>query len=93
LPGSEFDDALNEARDYHEKHPPLEFIGRPVSPPALQKNVERLERKKDLIEKVNEGTVAELIDEHREKLMVPFKNKSVPPKIAGEIVDKLILSS
>lgn len=92
LPGSDFDDALAEAKDYHEKHPPLELLGVPSHEVTLcPEHVELLEREKDAVAENNKETIAKLLKEHREKVMLPFLQKMVPEDLAGEIADKLVL--
>lgn len=92
LPGGTFDEALSEAIKYHEEHPPLEFVGGPTTPPANPAHIERLERKKDLIEEVNASTIEQLLKEHRSQIIAFFTKRNVPPDIAGEIADTLVLA-
>ncbi len=96
IPPQEFEEALEEARVYHESHPPLELVGEPTPsdlPSLHPKDVVRMEKKKDLIDQINEGTIAEMVDDHRQKIMYPFQRRMVPAELAAEIVDNLLLSS
>jgi hypothetical protein len=95
IPPPEFEDALQEAKEYHKAHPPLEekLIGEPTDLPMHPNNAERMERKKDFIDLINEGTIAELVDDHRQKIMIPFRKRMVPVELAAEIVDNLVLWS
>jgi hypothetical protein len=95
IPPKEFEVALEEAKTYHKAHPPLEekLIGEPSDLPMHPKNIERMERKKDFIDLINEGTIAEMVDDHRQKIMIPFRKRMVPAELAAEIVDNLVLWS
>jgi len=87
LPGSDFDDVLDEAKAYHKDHPPLEeeLVGKVTHP------IHRQDR--DLVEEINKNTAAKVAKAHRKRLMQFFVQKNVPPDLAGEIVDDLILSA
>ena len=94
IPHQAFEEALKEARVYHKAHPPLEekLIGQPTGP-LHPEDAELMEKEKDLIDLVNEGTIAKLVDEHRQKIMAPFRKRMVPVELASEIVDNLVLWS
>lgn len=72
-----FDEALRQARTYHEQHPVEDDVGPPPEGgEALQ---------------IHRATLEKLHAEHRVQTMQPFIQKSIPLALAEEIVDELVL--
>lgn len=72
-----FDEALRQARAYHEQHPIEEDTGPPPDGgEALQ---------------IHRATLEKLRAEHRQQTMQPFLQKGVPLALVEEIVDELVL--
>lgn len=74
-----FDEALREARAFHEAHPVEQDVGR-----APQGDSDALE--------IYRATLDTLRAEHRKQTMQPFIERNVPQLLAAEIVDELVLS-
>ncbi len=83
LPGYYFDEVLDEAKKYHEAHPPEEILV--MRDPDLATIDESNEE-------VIKATVRKHHRDHREGVMMPFLRKNVPYNLAREAVDGLILA-
>ncbi|MDE1925041.1 MAG: hypothetical protein KGH79_02590 [Patescibacteria group bacterium] len=84
LPGSDFDEALAEAKKYHENHPPYELI--------LETQTDfSNEKAREAYKRFDLASRRQLAAEHRERTMRPFRERDVPQDLAGEIVDELVL--
>lgn len=84
LPGSEFDDALNEAREYHKMHPPEDCI---VGPNLNLRD----RRAQHQYTATTQATLNTLAEEHRTELAQCFQKRGVPLELAHDIVRAFIL--
>ncbi len=85
LPGSDFDEVVEEARNYHQMHPVVDCMEGP--------NLNLRDRKaQHLLTATNQATLNKLAEEHRAELMQCFQKRGVPLELAGQIVDAFVLA-
>jgi hypothetical protein len=93
LSEGDFSIALQAAKDYHEQYPPFGLIGEKTTPPPPPQVKTELSKEEEvLIKGASEGTNKNILEEHREKMILPFRSKLVPPELAREIVNILIIN-